>query len=96
MTRQRIKGIPPRVLVKTEQVGFYDRPTKKKNASDGRMGDLPLAFNESLALTESRTDKLQIIGTNIVIPVDEFKTPVREFDYNNAGLQTPDTQLPLS
>lgn len=83
--KSKMRGIPPRVRSKYEHKGFYDNPTKLKNASDGRYGDLPLVFNEQTTLTESRNTSPYISGTSIVVPA-EFVIEGREQEYNGGGL----------
>lgn len=85
-------GIPPKVRAKFEEKGFYDNPTKSKNSSDTRIGDLPLVFNDSTNNVDLITGQKVNFGPNssILIAQDsnEFQTLNyrREQDYNNGGL----------
>lgn len=87
--KSKIKGIPPRVQSKFNFKGFFDEPTKLRQASDLRYGDLPFAFNESTTFDPTRFDTTPgISGSSIVLPTDgEFTTITRQQDYDSAGLR---------
>lgn len=91
--KTKMIGVPPRVRSKYEHKGFYDNPSKLKNASDGRNGDLPLVFNEQTALTSSRNTSPYISGTQIIVPA-EFVVEIREQDYNSGGLTKENVIVP--